>query len=164
MDTDERGYPCYNPAKKRIEELILGKEVKLETDTEDKDQYNRRLRFIFLNGKNINLQLVEEGMAVARFVKGEKYKSEILAAEKRARAAKLGCKWGEQILEEPEEEKEEKVDISGLGYECNSNIYNCPDFKTHAEAQSVYELCGGVANDIHLLDRDKDGLACETLP
>ena len=47
---------------------------------------------------------------------------------------------------------------------CSSNIYNCADFKTHAEAQALYEKCGGVNNDVHQLDRDKDGNACETLP
>ncbi len=47
---------------------------------------------------------------------------------------------------------------------CDYNAYNCVDFKTHAKAQAVYEECGGVANDIHWLDGDKDGLACETLP
>jgi len=31
-------------------------------------------------------------------------------------------------------------------------------------SQSTYEYCGGVANDIHRLDADKDGLACESLP
>ena len=49
-------------------------------------------------------------------------------------------------------------------YICDDNAYNCANFNTHAEAQRVYELCGGVSNDIHDLDRDKDGLACETLP
>jgi len=47
---------------------------------------------------------------------------------------------------------------------CSYNAYNCPDFSTHAEAQKVYEFCGGVSNDIHRLDRDKDGVACESLP
>jgi hypothetical protein len=47
---------------------------------------------------------------------------------------------------------------------CSSNKYNCPNFTTHKEAQEVYEICGGIKNDIHHLDRDKDGLACETLP
>ncbi|MCK4524822.1 MAG: excalibur calcium-binding domain-containing protein [Candidatus Andersenbacteria bacterium] len=28
----------------------------------------------------------------------------------------------------------------------------------------VYEYCGGLKNDIHRLDRDKDGSACESLP
>src|SRR4030043_2416909 len=32
---------------------------------------------------------------------------------------------------------------------CSYNIFNCPDFKTHAEAQTVFEHCGGVNSDIH---------------
>ncbi|MEK7614532.1 MAG: thermonuclease family protein [Patescibacteria group bacterium] len=49
-------------------------------------------------------------------------------------------------------------------YICNYNAYNCPNFSTHAEAQAVYEACGGATNDIHRLDQDKDSLACESLP
>lgn len=47
---------------------------------------------------------------------------------------------------------------------CDSNAYNCSDFKTRAEAQRVFESCGGVSNDIHRLDGNKDGEACESLP
>jgi hypothetical protein len=47
---------------------------------------------------------------------------------------------------------------------CDSDTYNCDDFQTHSEAQVVYEFCGGVQNDIHKLDRDKNGIACESLP
>jgi len=50
------------------------------------------------------------------------------------------------------------------GYICSSNVYNCTDFATHAEAQAVYDACGGATNDIHRLDQDKDGVACESLP
>ncbi len=50
------------------------------------------------------------------------------------------------------------------GYTCSYNAYNCGDFNTHAEAQDVFEMCGGVSNDVHDLDRDSDGSACETLP
>ena len=32
IDADEKGYPCYSAAKMRIEELVLGKEVYLESD------------------------------------------------------------------------------------------------------------------------------------
>jgi hypothetical protein len=28
----------------------------------------------------------------------------------------------------------------------------------------VFNLCGGVGNDIHRLDSNKDGEACESLP
>lgn len=48
-------------------------------------------------------------------------------------------------------------------YNCSSNVYNCTDFATHIEAQAAYDACGGSANDIHRLDSDKDGLACESL-
>jgi len=170
MDTDERGYPCYNEAKKRIEELILDKEVVLEQDAEDKDMYERRLRYIFLNGENINLQLVKEGLAVARFYpENQKYKEEILEAELYARENKLGCKWREVeesvVVEKESEGKEQKEssEEKSTEYDCSSNMYNCGDFKTHAEAQAIFEACGGVSNDVHLLDKDKDGDACETL-
>ena len=48
-------------------------------------------------------------------------------------------------------------------YECNSNVYNCGSFGSREEAQDVFEVCGGVVNDIHSLDGDGDGLACESL-
>ncbi len=182
MDTDERGYPCYSDAKRRMEELVLDEGVRVEIDVEDKDQYDRYLRYIFLGDENINLQMVREGLAVARFSpENQKYKSEILAAEKEAREAKIGCKWsasvgGEEIESETEETDSDKKSV-GEGVasgdlsetagerdlECSSNTYNCDDFSSQAEARKVFEACGGVANDVHKLDRDLDGVACETL-
>ena len=47
---------------------------------------------------------------------------------------------------------------------CSYNAYNCSDFKTEVEAQEVFETCGGINNDVHKLDKDKDGKACESLP
>jgi micrococcal nuclease len=54
------------------------------------------------------------------------------------------------------------VDISN--YTCSANTYNCTDFKTQAEAQAAYDKCGGIANDIHKLDKNKDGHPCDSLP
>jgi len=48
-------------------------------------------------------------------------------------------------------------------YACEAGAScNCSDFPTHAEAQRIYELHGG--NNWAGLDRDKDGIACESLP
>jgi len=47
--------------------------------------------------------------------------------------------------------------------ECLSDTYNCADFDTQSEAQSVFDNCGGVDNDIHGLDKDGDGVVCEGL-
>jgi hypothetical protein len=51
-----------------------------------------------------------------------------------------------------------------LGTMCDKPSYNCSDFKTQEEAQEVFEKCGFSKNDVHGLDRDKDGVACESLP
>ena len=57
---------------------------------------------------------------------------------------------------------DEKEVNTEIGFNCESNTYNCDDFLTQSEAQIVYEECG-TDNDIHQLDRDGNGLACESL-
>ena len=95
IDTDERGKSCYETAKERLEELVLGQEVILESGKDDLDQWCRYLRYLFLDDVNIGLEMVKEGFAVARAsTEGSKYQSEIALAEKNAIDNKVGCKWG----------------------------------------------------------------------
>lgn len=68
----------------------------------------------------------------------------------------------ESKKKEPEPEPEEEQ--SSSSYTCSSNKYNCTDFKRQSEAQEVFDQCGGADNDIHKLDNNKDGEACESLP
>jgi len=123
IDADERGYPCYEAAKNKLEELILNQEVKLEKGTEDKDRWCRYLRYIFLNDKNISLELVKEGLAVARFSPEDvKYREEVTQAEKEAKENKIGCKWSTETKTPTEgEEKEqfqwEKITTEKLGFD-----------------------------------------------
>ena len=45
---------------------------------------------------------------------------------------------------------------------CRSDRYNCADFKTRREAREKHECCmQKVGYDVHNLDSDSDGLACE---
>lgn len=45
---------------------------------------------------------------------------------------------------------------------CNGDNLNCTDFSSHASAQACYEYCKSQGKgDIHKLDRDGDGSACE---
>ncbi len=54
--------------------------------------------------------------------------------------------------------------VSPLIANCEADTYNCDDFLYQAQAQDVFERCGGVGKDINGLDRDGDGVACESLP
>ena len=47
-------------------------------------------------------------------------------------------------------------------YNCEKSYYSCADFDMQKDAQEVLEFCG-LEKDIHDLDTDKDGLACENL-
>lgn len=48
---------------------------------------------------------------------------------------------------------------------CNGDIYNCGDFNYHSQAQAEYECClREVGKDVHRLDGNSDGVACESLP
>ena len=94
VDADEKGYPCYDQAKTGLEGLVLGKQVVLEKDKTDLDQYGRCLRYIFLGNTNVDVQLVKEVLAVARFYEPDvKYETEIATAEKASQINGIGCKW-----------------------------------------------------------------------
>ncbi len=95
IDADERGEKCYQPAKDYLRNLILNKEVLLEKGEKDKDKWCRYLRYVFLGKTNISLEMVNSGMAVARF--SGKYDKEISLAEELAKSNGIGCKWEKKI-------------------------------------------------------------------
>lgn len=48
---------------------------------------------------------------------------------------------------------------------CTGDLYNCPDFPNQGAAQACLEHClNETGQDIHRLDQDNDGTACESLP
>jgi len=48
---------------------------------------------------------------------------------------------------------------------CSYDAYNCGDFNTQAQAQACHDYCWDqVGYDVHNLDADDDGEACESLP
>ena len=163
IDTPEKGEDYYIEASSYLENLILDKEIKLVKDITDKDIYGRLLRYVYLEEKFINYELVENGFArVYRYGPDVKLCDELEGAENYAKTNKLGI-WSEK--EENTSDTVEEITIpTSDEYLCNSNYYNCGDFQTHDEAQRVYEACGGPNSDIHKLDRDNDGVACESLP
>ena len=53
---------------------------------------------------------------------------------------------------------------TGLRYDPNGPDRDCSDFDTQEEAQEFFIAAGGPEKDPHDLDRDHDGIACESLP
>lgn len=63
------------------------------------------------------------------------------------------------------QERINKLSENIVAYSCSSDIYNCNNFSTQAGAQDVFEWCVSMGmGDIHQLDRDGNGKACESLP
>jgi len=73
INTPEKGEEYYADAKEFLEGLILNKTVEVEYGKSKKDRYGRTLGYIFLNGKNINQKLIEEGFANAYFPSGKDF-------------------------------------------------------------------------------------------
>lgn len=180
MDTPETVDPrkpvqCFGvEASNKAKELLSGRKVRIETDSAsgERDHYGRLLAYIYRDdGLFYNKYMIEQGYAHEyTYQVPYKYQSEFKAAEASARNNQRGL-WdpntcaGDTSSSATTPTPAPVVPSTGGGeYSCSGNIYNCGDFSTHAEAQAAYEQCGGVSNDIHKLDGDGDGVACESLP
>ena len=78
INTPERGERGFLEAKVFLENLILNKSVVLEYVGPREDKYGRILAYVFLEGGNINLKLVENGFGNYYFYDGRDIYSEDL--------------------------------------------------------------------------------------
>ena len=77
----------------RTKTLLSGKSVYLEADSSqgDTDKYGRPLRYVWLDGKNINYELIAEGFAEEyTYDVPYKYQAEFMEAERLAKQNNLG--------------------------------------------------------------------------
>jgi len=180
IDTPETVHPskpveCFGlEASNKNKEFVEGKRIKLEKDVSETDKYGRLLRYVWIDDTFVNDYLVRQGYAYAyTYPPDVKYAEQFVRAQKEARENNRGLWSSCQATPEPKLEPEPEPEPTPPAPEptppteeiiCSYNAYNCSDFKTHAEAQAVFEYCGGVSDDIHRLDGDNDGIACESLP
>lgn len=175
LDTPETVDPrkpvqCFGKeASDKAKELLTGTSISIETDpTQDTyDKYGRLLAYVYLpNGTLFNKYMIQEGYGHEyTYDKAYKYQAAFKAAQQAAQSAEKGL-WAPDACTESESAVPSTASaFTPTGaYDCSSNAYNCSSFKTQAEAQYVFELCGDTALDIHRLDSDKDGVVCESLP
>jgi len=99
IDAPELETDCYGRAA--LQTLIAlapkGTRVSLAADPtlDDRDRYGRLLRYVFVRGENVNVELVREGAASPYFFRKERgeYADELLDAVDEARQARRGY-WG----------------------------------------------------------------------
>lgn len=134
-------------------EELADREVRIEVDpqADRRGSYGRLLVYVYTDGEtSFNRELLDRGLARlydSEFSKRSAFES----AESRAQREDVGL-WGfEGPGDEPPEEE-------GDG---NDADFNCGDFDTQDEAQAVLDED---PSDPHGLDRDGDGVACESLP
>lgn len=93
------GQPHGEASWKALADKIMGKEVRL--DILDIDKYRRMVGMIWLDDRNINLEMVREGHAEA-FIEYLKppYRTQFLASEREAKSARRGI-WAQPDYERP---------------------------------------------------------------
>ena len=167
-------------ASDKAKEVLNGKSVILENDPTqgERDKYGRLLRYVFLeDGTNFNKLMIAEGYAYEyTYSTPYKYQSEFKEAQKEAEKNKRGL-WADDacVADNSANQAQTSPTIQTTPAptttttetvcNCSSNTYNCPDFTTQKQAQACYNYCITQGRgDVHKLDRDKDGVVCETLP
>ena len=179
LDTPETVDPrkpvqCFGrEASDKARTILTGKQVMLEFDSSQGtyDKYGRVLAYAFLPAQaglpaddtNFNEIMIREGFAHEyTYSLPYTYQSEFKAAEAEARAHKRGL-WHSDACAEESERAAPIPFVPTREYECSYNAYDCGAFSSQAESQYVLELCDA-SIDVHYLDGDYDGRACELLP
>ncbi len=160
--------PWGSQSRDRLQELLpKGQVVKLREI--EQDRYGRTVAEVYVGTKSINLQMVEEGQAVVyrQYLNSCSDTQQLyLDAETKAQEQKLAF-WNQDNPTMPWDFRKQKSNtedktIPDSTVESNpNNDYNCSDFGSKAEAQSLLD---SDPSDPHQLDRDQDGIACESLP
>ena len=91
IDAPEATKPGADMAKAFLEKLILGKELRFESDVTKQDKYNRSLYYVFVGSTFVNGEMVRNGYAIARYgIKNKRYANELKAFQNNAEKYKKG--------------------------------------------------------------------------
>ena len=89
IDTPEKDEHYYWEALRANRDLVEGKKIRLEKDVEDKDEYDRLLRYVWVDNTMVNAELVKSGHAYSySYPPNTKYQTYFLQLEQEAREYK----------------------------------------------------------------------------
>lgn len=159
IDTPERGQPWGSRARQALADKVFRKHVAIEVI--DTDRYGRAVGRIWLDDRDINRELVQEGHAwvYRRYMRDPS----LLDDEAAAKGAGAGL-WGLPVAQRTEPWKWRQGSRSaappapeGQTFTCGTKRY-CRELASCEEARYYLRECG-----LARLDGDGDGIPCETL-
>lgn len=166
IDTPERGACGHERAAAALERMILGKRVRLVESDEDRDKYDRLLRYVEVGSLDPGLRLLRKGLAVARYDSRDGYgrhprEDAYIAADEAA--PDVSCP-----KPEPKPEPRPFADTDddggggggGGGGNCEAGYDPCvPLYPPDLDCADVGPVTV-TGSDPHGLDGDGDGRAC----
>jgi micrococcal nuclease len=166
INTPEVGDPGGSEATAENARLVEGRQIVLERDVSETDQFDRLLRYIWIHeGATwtfVNLELIERGFAqAATYPPDVRYVDLFVAAQQTARANEVGL-WAPapapeaQPTDEPDEEPGGNCHPSYLPCLPIVGDLDCPDVRAMGLAPVTVK-----GPDSYRLDGDHDGLGCE---
>lgn len=124
----------------------------------ERDRYGRLIAVCYAGDIDLNATMVRNGWGLAY----TKYSKDYVLHEQAA-AQELRGIWKTDFDLPWEWRRRGRGGASSRKVSSSSSSdKDCSDFNTHAEAQAFFKAAGG--GDPHRLDRDNDGVACESLP
>ena len=129
VNAPEMSEPAGIIAKDILMGLIFEKQVRLESDVTDHDDYDRSLRYVYVNDLCVNAEMVRMGYAEARFYPPDTAKrAEIESLEKIAVRNERGL-WAFSVFQTPDtigtiaERTEEKIVEEVISWRDAANYY-----------------------------------------
>ncbi len=101
IDAPESYQPGGDIARDILEKYVSGREVRLESDSSDKDQYGRLLRYVYVGDTMVNLAMMRKGYAAFRMFQATlKYQDTLARAEEEAARTGRGL-WSFNVFTPP---------------------------------------------------------------
>jgi micrococcal nuclease len=123
IDAPELLQPGGKQSCEYLGHLILGKNITLERGYQDRDKYNRLLRFVYIGDLCVNEEMIRRGYAEARYLFSDNHTREYyIQLEIEAETARAGL-WSANIFQ-PRSHVTWDCDLPVIGWEDAHTYYN----------------------------------------
>ena len=122
IDAPELSQPGGVLSREYLAHLLLGKPITLEKGSEDRDNYNRLLRFVYTGNLCINEEMIRQGYAEARYLPESPIREYYLQLEIQAETAKAGL-WSDNVFQ-PRSEVDWDANLPVISWSDAENFYN----------------------------------------